>query len=183
MCSKTFKTTELLKNLTTDYDVNLRPGFDSAKPHIVNISLNLVALTKLNEVEGYISTVHFFDITWNDERISWQPELYENASYLSFRSVKVWKPELIISNPSDKIYTFDDDPTTVRYNNDVLAFWRPGLVTKTLCGIQTPAYPFDEHACYVNVIQWGSFSFEIIIGSPLNTAERHSTVATRNGHS
>ena len=169
LCSKTSKTTELLKNLTTDYDVNLRPGLDIANPLIVNISLNLVALTKLNEVEGYISTVQFFDITWIDERSSWQPELFENVSYLSFRSVNVWTPELIISNPADQIYTFADEPTTVRYNNYGLAFWRPGLVTKTLCGIQTPAYPFDEHACYVNVILWGSFSFEIIIGSPLNT--------------
>ena len=168
-CSKTSKTTELLKNLTTDYSPDLRPGLDKDDPLIVNITLNLVALTKLNEVEGYISTVEFFDITWADERISWEPELYENISYLSFRSDKVWSPELIISNPADKIYAFDEIPTMVRYNSDGLAFWRPGLVTKTLCDIQTPAYPFDVHACYISVILWGSIPSEIVLGSPLNT--------------
>ena len=123
LCSKTSKTTELLKNLTTDYDVNLRPGLDSANQLIVNISLNLVALTKLNEVEGYISTVQFFDITWIDERIAWQPELYENVSYLSFRSVNVWTPELIIANPADQTYTFDDDRAIQQLWISLLAPW------------------------------------------------------------
>ena len=62
-CSKTSKTTELIQNLTTNYDSDVRPGLDSEGPLVVNISFNLVALTKLNEVEGYISTVQFFDIT------------------------------------------------------------------------------------------------------------------------
>ena len=170
LCSKTSKTTELLKNLTTDYSPDLRPGLDKDDPLIINITLNLVALTKLNEVEGYISTVQFFDITWTDERMSWEPELYENISYISFRSDKVWRPELVISNPADKIYAFDEIPTTVRYNSDGLALWRPGLVTKTLCDIQTPAYPFDVHACYISVILWGSLPSEIVSESPFNTA-------------
>ena len=170
-CSKMSKTAELLKNLTTDYNSDLRPGIGKYDPLIVNISLNLVALTKINEVEGYISTVQYFDITWTDERMSWKPELHEGISHLAFRSNKVWRPELIISNPADKMYPIDEFPTTVRFFSNGLALWRPGLVTKTLCDIQTPAFPFDVHACDIEVLLWGSFPSEIILGSPLNTVE------------
>ena len=168
-CSKTSKTTELIQNLTTNYDPDIRPGLDSYVPVVVNITFNLVALTKLNEVEGYISTVQFFDITWTDQRITWEPLHNENISHVTLHSDRVWTPELVISNPADAIYVLDEHPTSVRYNNDGLAFWRPGLVTKTLCDIQTPAYPFDVHACYISIILWGTFPSEMIIESPLNT--------------
>lgn len=150
-----------------NYTSDVRPGLDKAEPIVINVSLNLVALTKLNEVEGYISTIQFFDITWIDERITWNPDLHDGISFMTFRSDKLWTPELIISNPADKIYTFNDLPTAVRYNSDGVALWRPGLVTKTLCDIQTPGYPFDVHACYINIILWGTLPSEIIISSPL----------------
>ena len=168
LCSITSKTTELRVNLTADYDMNVRPGLDSDSPLVINIAMNLVALTKLNEVERYISTVQFFDITWNDERMSWKPELYENVSHLSFPSGNVWTPELIIANSADQVYSFNYDPWTVHFNHTGLAFWRPGLVTKTLCDIETPTYPFDEHNCYISVILWDALSSDVTIATPLD---------------
>ena len=104
-----------------------------------------------------------------DQRITWDPIDNYNISHLTMHSDRIWKPELVISNPADTIYVFGENPTSVRYSNDGLAFWRPGLVTKTLCDIQTPAYPFDVHACYIGVIVWGAIPSEIIIGTPLNS--------------
>ena len=138
LCSISSKTTELRVNLTADYDMNVRPGLDSDSPLVINIAMNLVALTKLNEVERYISTVQFFDITWNDERMSWKPELYENVSHLSFPSGNVWTPELIIANSADRVYSFNYDPWTVHFNHTGLAFWRPGLVSKKGTSRQRP---------------------------------------------
>ena len=130
-CSKMSQTEQLLKDLT-NYNPDLRTGINNYNPLIVNISLNLVALTKISEVEGYISTVQFFDITWMDKRMSWKPELYEDIYYVTVRANTVWRPELIIANPADKMYAIDEFLSTVRFYSNGLAIWRPGLVTKTL---------------------------------------------------
>ena len=167
-CSKMSQTEQLLKDLTTNYNPDLRPGINNYNPLIVNISLNLVALTKINEVKGYISTVQFFDITWMDKRMSWKPELYEDINHFTVRANTVWRPELIIANPADKMYAIDEFPSTVRFYSSGLALWRPGLVSKTLSNFETPSYPFDEHVCVISVIVWGSLPSEIIIQSPLN---------------
>ena len=172
-CSKLSKTAELLDNLTTNYKVGIRPGLNDDSPLVINVTFNLVALTKLNEVEGYISTVEFYDITWKDERISWDTDSYEGISSMIFRSDEVWTPELLISNPADQMYKFDEISTVVRYNSDGLALWRPGMISKTLCDIQTPAYPFDVHTCYITVLLWGTLPSEIVFGSTQNTVMTH----------
>ena len=166
--SKLSKTTELLENLTTNYKTGIRPGLNENRPLVINVTFNVVALTKLNEVEGYISTVEFFDITWRDERISWNSGQYDGINSVTFSSDEIWTPELVISNPADQMYKFDERNYIVRYNNDGLALWRPGMVSKTLCDIQTPAYPFDVHACYIHVLLWGTLTEEIIFVSPQN---------------
>ena len=120
-CSKMSKTEQLLKDLTLNYNPDLRPGINNYNPLIVNISLNLVALTKINEVEGYVSTVQFFDITWVDKRMSRKPELYEDIYYVTVRANVVWRPELIIANPADKMYAIDEFPSTVRFYSTGLA--------------------------------------------------------------
>ena len=167
-CSKSSAAIELLNNLLNNASTDIRPGLDAPDPLVVNISLNLVALTELNEVKGYISTVAFLDITWVDERMTWQSANYEGISSISVDSRKVWTPPLIISNPSDKMYTPRDVPISVSYNEQGLAFFRPGFVMKTLCLIEIPAYPFDVHECSITFINWGILPSEVVIKSPLS---------------
>ena len=177
-CSKLSKTTELLANLTSNYKIGIRPGLNENSPLVINVTFNLVALTKLNEVEGFISTVEFYDIAWRDERISWNSDLYDGINSAIFHSDEVWTPELMISNPADQMYKFDEISTIVRYDKDGLALWHPGMISKTLCDIQTPAYPFDVHACYITVLLWGTLPDEIVFLSPQNTIV--TTYYTRN---
>ena len=167
--SKSSMTAELLYNLTSNYSADIRPGLDYDNPLVVNLSLNLVSLTKLNEVEGYISTIKFFDISWVDERISWKADRYGGISSVIFRSEKVWTPDLLLTNPADKIYAFDERTMGVRYSSNGRALWQPRMISKTLCDIQTLAYPWDEQTCYIFLVPWGTLSSEIITEPTFDT--------------
>ncbi|MEW8545917.1 MAG: hypothetical protein AB2693_20540 [Candidatus Thiodiazotropha sp.] len=156
---------KLLSNATKD----VRPGLDEAGPLIVNVSLNLVALTELNEVKGYISTIGFLDVSWIDERMAWDPADYEGISSVSIESSKVWTPDIITSNPAEKIHSFSEISTGIRYFSTGFAWWRPGSVIKTICFIRIPAYPFDVHTCPISFAAWGTFPFELILQTPTNT--------------
>ena len=142
------------------------PGIDDEEPLTVNVSFSLVALTELNEVKGYISTVGFFTVTWYDDRMTWDSSDYDGLSEISIDHSKVWIPKLLITNPADRIYTFHEIASEVRYTSDGVAFWKPGSVMKTLCYIQIPAYPFDSHTCYISVGTWGGSTSEVILNIP-----------------
>ena len=168
-CSTSLKTLELLNKLLSNATKDIRPGLDEKDPLVVNVSLNLVALTELNEVKGYISTVGFLDVSWIDERMTWDPADYKGISSVTIDSSKVWIPDIITSNPADKVHAFSEISTGIRYFSFGLAWWRPGSVIKTICFIRIPAYPFDVHTCPISFAAWGTFPFELVLQAPTNT--------------
>ena len=170
--SKLAKTTELLGTLLTNYSTVIRPGLDSKGPLVINLTFNLVVLTEINEVKGFMSTVGFLDVNWTDERIKWDPEVFSGISSLSVDSEQVWKPELVISNPADRVYHFTELSTTVTYSSDGVAHWRAGSVMKTVCFLQIPTYPFDVHTCYIDVISWGTQPSEIMLATHEHRVKR-----------
>ena len=168
-CSKSSKTAELLHSLLANQTIGVRPGLDDNEPVKVNVSFSLVALTKLDEVKGYISTIGFYDVTWKNEKISWLQADYEGLEYISINSEKLWMPDLIVGNPAEEIYFLKDLFSKVSYNSEGTAHWKPGSVTKTYCYIQIPSYPFDEHTCFINIISWGNSPLEVILSTPTNS--------------
>ena len=167
-CSKSSTAMGLLNRLLDNTTEDIRPGLDTDAPLSVNISYTLVALTELNEVKGYISTVGYLAVTWVDERMTWEPANYEGITSLTVDARKVWTPPLIISSLVDKIYTPGEPSVPVRYTSEGFAFWHPGCVMKTHCFIRIPAYPFDTHTCGISIINFGMLPSEAIIQSPSN---------------
>lgn len=154
--------TDLLFNTTAD----IRPGKDLDEPIYVNVSFSIMALNKLNEVEGYISTTGYLYVSWMDFRMAWDSSLYDDIESISIPANKVWTPELVVSNPADTVQLFDQLSTRVRFNSDGYALWMPGSVLKTVCLIRIPAYPFDVHYCYIDIVLWEYDITEVQLHSP-----------------
>ena len=167
--SKSASTYALMNDLLANSSADIRPGFGDDYD-FVNISFYLRALTELNEVNGYMSTAGVFEVSWIDDRITWDPEDYEGISYISFSSKKVWIPKLIITNPADRIYTFHEFDSDVWYTYEGEAFWWSSSVMKTLCNIAIPAYPFDVHSCYIEVAPLARLS-ELHLNLPYDTVD------------
>ena len=172
MCSKRIKHAELMLNLLANYTPETRPGLDSNGPVVVNISYNVVALTEINGVKGYIATVAVFDVAWIDERMTWKPEDYEGISTICIISTNVWVPKLLTTNPTDRVYTLDEVPIAVRYFSTGVAYWRTGAVMKTICSFQIQTYPFDVHVCSITMTSWGTFISEVVLNAPINTISK-----------
>ena len=165
-CSKSSKTIELLNSFLNDSTLQLRPGIDTDTPVIVNITFNLFALTELNEIKGYISTIGSWNIMWRNEKISWNPDDYEGIDLIVVDSEHFWKPDLILGNPAEDIVDFKGYFSKVKYNSDGLVTWQPGSVTKSYCSIQIPAFPFDMHTCFIRILSWGTTASEVMLKTP-----------------
>ena len=157
-CSVTTKMQELLDEIKQNASSETRPGLDYDSSVTVNITFHLEALTELNEVKGYITTIGYFDVSWIDDRVTWNPDDYEDIIYVPVDSSKVWIPKLIVSNPADQMYAFHEIPQDVVFTSFGLALWLPGTVMKTICYIKIPSYPFDSHTCYIEVTAWDGLS-------------------------
>ena len=164
--SKSSKTIELLNRFLNDHTLRLRPGLDTDTPVIVNITFHLFALTELNEIKGYISTIGSWNIMWRNDRVSWNPGDYEGVDSIVVESEHFWKPDLILGNPAEDIVDFKRYFGKVRYSSNGLATWQPGSVTKSYCYIQVPAFPFDMHTCFIRILSWGTSPSEVILNTP-----------------
>ena len=172
-CSKSSKNIELLNSFLNDSTPQLRPGIDTDTPVIVNITFHLFALTELNEIKGYISTIGSWNIMWKNEKISWNPDDYEGIDSIVVDSEHFCKPDLILGNPAEEVVDFKGYFSKVKYSSDGLATWQPGSVTKSYCYIQIPAFPFDMHTCFIRILSWGTTPSEVVIKTTSNDPLLH----------
>ena len=170
-CSKSSKTVQLLNSFLNDSTLRLRPGIDNDTLVTVNITFYLFALTELNEIKGYISTIGSWTILWRNEKMSWNPDNYEGIDSIVTDSEHFWKPDLILGNPAEAVEDFKGTFAKVRYNSNGSAEWQPGSVTKSYCNIQVPAFPFDMHTCYIRILSWGTTPAEISLQTPRSDLE------------
>ena len=152
---------DLMANISTD----IRPGIDLDELLVVNTSLELMHLTELNEVKGYISIVGYFCILWIDNRITWDPANYGGIESITLNAEKVWVPHLVIANGVENVSPLTAMPSKVVFNNHGLAIWNPVSVMKTLCYMEIPAYPFDVHGCHVEIVPYGGLTAEIVFNT------------------
>jgi hypothetical protein len=57
-------------------------------PTLVNVTFNLVAIQEFDEVNGTFSVIGFFEVSWYDSRMTWNPSEYNNT-YKLFTSDNV----------------------------------------------------------------------------------------------
>ena len=92
------------------------------------LTFYLGTLTQPNEVQGYISTICYFDVTCIDDKISWNP--VEEIIYVSVNSTKLWVPNLIVSSPADRICAFHEISQELIFTDYVRAVWILGTAIK-----------------------------------------------------
>ena len=142
-------------NLSNGYDTNVRPLKDQSQPLVVEVSLFIVALQEFDEVLESISLVSVFHIKWTDEKLMWSASDFGGIDRAYFGYEDVWVPELILTNPSEKLDSFGRKWQRIRYDNDGKALWKPGTVLQASCAVNAYYFPFDIQECYLQVYVWG----------------------------
>ena len=124
----------------------------------VNVSLDLVSLKELNEIEEKFSAVILLHLHWKDEKITWDPALYGNTTSLVFKLADVWYPPLVLGNPFDKVEevaTKTINWCTVRFDYTGEATFQPGGAFASSCSIDVRNYPMDTqvYTLFINFLK------------------------------
>ena len=91
------------------YNKLVRGVNDQSQAVNVNVSMKILSLLSLNEVEESLEMIGVLRIVWQDERLVWDPDDYNNTKSIHVFQNLVWKPEVIVANPAKPISLFGQD--------------------------------------------------------------------------
>lgn len=162
-CQTSNDSKTLRRDLLDGYDKFVRPIENQTQPVDVNVYFSLIALQEFDEVQEKFSVTGVFVLYWIDEHLKWENvrEYYGNISTVFMSYKDVWVPELILTNPSQKLDSFGKDWQILRYESNGYATWYPADLIKATCSIDVRYFPFDIQDCSMELYVWGYANHEV----------------------
>ena len=159
----------LQADLTNGYNKRLRPLQNQDDRIEVSVGLVAIALQEFDEVLEKFSVVGVFELRWQDENMVWDPANYSGINNTILGYEDVWVPELILTNPSDKLDSFGKDWQTIRYYSNGMAEWFPADLIKATCSVNVYYFPFDIQECDIETYVWAYTGLEVKLTSLYDT--------------
>lgn len=145
--------TENVRNIVRDifkarkYDKRIRPVQNFSDYVLINISFGISGINFLDEKTGVFSVTGFLDISWKDEFLIWQPEVYDNVTSFTLPQGNTWLPDLILTNGVKNVKEWGGDSYYLLINHTGEIGWWPYQVFQTYCEIDVVYFPFDTQTC------------------------------------
>lgn len=154
----------LYNDLMKNFNKYVRPT--EVSPVTVNVSFYLVGVKEFDEVNGMFSVTGFFQVTWQDSRLRWDPSAYGDLQILELPERKTWIPNVSLLNPFIRVERIAKGVSPVRYSSSGVAVWLPGDVLSSRCEVDVTKYPFDTQTCRMLFGCWGYPSSSIVVQAP-----------------
>ncbi|XP_048853824.1 acetylcholine receptor subunit epsilon [Brienomyrus brachyistius] len=138
--------TELLRDLMTGYNKNIRPARHADDKVEVQVKLTLTNLISLNEKEETLTTNVWIEIQWNDYRLAWNTSAYYGIDVLRVPSSMVWLPDIVLENNIDGKFDVAYYANVLIYPDGSM-YWLPPAIFRSTCSIEITYFPFDWQNC------------------------------------
>ncbi|XP_069133215.1 acetylcholine receptor subunit beta-like [Argopecten irradians] len=145
----------LRNQLLTNYDKNLSPNINQTEPVTLYVSFGLFTIQEFDDVKGKLSILGGFNISWNDDRIVWDPRMYGNITYISLAEADVWIPVAVLGRPYDDFKRLGHDFIRIFYTYNGNAFWDVADLFEISCSADIAYYPFDRQMCEIFFVPFG----------------------------
>ncbi|XP_060557050.1 acetylcholine receptor subunit delta-like [Ruditapes philippinarum] len=146
------------------YNRNIRPVVNSSKPIFVNVSLNLLNIINFDEVAEKLTIAGELKISWIDEYLTWDTDVYAGVDSLNILQNNVWKPDIGLDNSVTRHSDMGTPAMYVLVRNNGEVFWNPMEVFVSTCPANVIKYPMDEQTCCLNFEAWNFNRKSVQIG-------------------
>ncbi|KAL9963419.1 hypothetical protein ACROYT_G026929 [Oculina patagonica] len=145
LLAKAADTTLMLEKLLDGYDKRLRPNI-GGPPCKVNISIHVLSMVPIKEIDMEVSIVMFFRQHWIDPRLAYGPSLgIQKMKLLGNIVEQVWLPD---------IYFVNDLSDKTACGDFMFELTQDGLIThscrrklRLYCPMNLRRFPMDEQVC------------------------------------
>ncbi|ELU04270.1 hypothetical protein CAPTEDRAFT_194559 [Capitella teleta] len=159
---------ELIEQLMTSYDRNVRPSARPTDSLIVQMGVALMQIIDLDERNQILQTNLWLRLYWNDAHLHWNKTEHGNIEVIYIPANRIWKPDITLYNSvSDGIPPIDQYLAAIFSNGDVM--WLAPAVIESSCQLDVTYFPWDRQECN---LQWGSW---IMSGNRLDLFNRSAT--------
>ncbi|XP_062282563.1 neuronal acetylcholine receptor subunit alpha-4-like isoform X4 [Scomber scombrus] len=90
---------------------------------------------------------------WNDYKLRWNPEQYENVTSIRIPSEIIWRPDIVLYNNADGDFAVTH-LTKAHLFYDGRIKWMPPAIYKSSCSIDVTFFPFDQQSCKMKFGSW-----------------------------
>ena len=81
---------------------------------------------------------------WNDEHLIWDPEVHGNQTKLTFSTLNVWTPDIVLFNSAEIIDTLERESTLIEVSHTGIARWMFPNMLRSYCSVDIKLFPFDK---------------------------------------
>ncbi|XP_071816994.1 neuronal acetylcholine receptor subunit alpha-3-like [Apostichopus japonicus] len=150
---------DLQATLMTNYTASLRPVKDTTDTVKVGFRFT-PTISVLAEHEQHLHLRGMMKLTWEDYRLSWQPDEYDGIletrlSLTSQGEELIWRPELVLNESvSTDFASFIPDTTAVVVKHTGKIYWYTLANMQSFCSVSVRNYPFDKQTCHLTFTTW-----------------------------
>ena len=160
-CQSIENAKSLHADLLDGYSKLVRPVWNQSDTVGVYFYFSLVAIQDFDEVKEHFSVTGAFFLYWLDQNMNWIPDNYGNIISVLMGYKDVWVPEIILTNPSQKLESYGKLWQLIRYTYNGIATWYPADLMKSTCSLDFRYFPFDVQECSMKLYIWAYTSSEV----------------------
>ncbi|NWH54991.1 ACHB2 protein, partial [Fregata magnificens] len=106
-----------------------------------------------HEREQIMTTNVWLTQEWEDYRLTWKPEDFDNMKKVRLPSKHIWLPDVVLYNNADGMYEVSFySNAVISYDGSI--FWLPPAIYKSACKIEVKHFPFDQQNCTMKFRSW-----------------------------
>uniref|UniRef100_A0A3P8UNV1 Cholinergic receptor, nicotinic, alpha 4b n=1 Tax=Cynoglossus semilaevis TaxID=244447 RepID=A0A3P8UNV1_CYNSE len=143
----------LLKDLFAHYNKLSRPVENTSDTVLVHFGLSIAQLIDVDEKNQMMTTNVWVKQEWNDYKLRWDPEEYENVTSIRIPSEIIWRPDIVLYNNADGDFAVTH-LTKAHLFYDGQIKWMPPAIYKSSCSIDVTFFPFDQQSCKMKFGSW-----------------------------
>ncbi|XP_037681790.1 neuronal acetylcholine receptor subunit beta-2 [Choloepus didactylus] len=135
------------------YNKLIRPATNGSDLVTVQLMVSLAQLISVHEREQVMTTNVWLTQEWEDYRLTWKPEEFDNMKKVRLPSKHIWLPDVVLYNNADGMYEVSFySNAVVSYDGSI--FWLPPAIYKSACKIEVKHFPFDQQNCTMKFRSW-----------------------------
>ncbi|XP_062282560.1 neuronal acetylcholine receptor subunit alpha-2-like isoform X1 [Scomber scombrus] len=143
----------LLQDLFVHYNKLSRPVENTSDTVLVHFGLSIAQLIDVDEKNQMMTTNVWVKQEWNDYKLRWNPEQYENVTSIRIPSEIIWRPDIVLYNNADGDFAVTH-LTKAHLFYDGRIKWMPPAIYKSSCSIDVTFFPFDQQSCKMKFGSW-----------------------------
>ena len=129
------------------YQKHVRPVRNHQKPIVVRVGMAVMMIEELVERDQIMVMAACVKMIWEDEFLTWNPNNYDNLTWMAVSSTSLWLPDIAIIN-SPEPYSLTRKVTNVDLNFKGEIGYFPSGRLATRCNLQItckcPQWPLDH---------------------------------------